>query len=400
MAAVPTNCFISNRAQRARMAQKHTKFLKHGEQISMPDSTETTGVATSRIERLRFGDFLHLVGGFWGHPASASPWLLTFGVLAVAVLEIVIQVGINQWNGWFFDILSGKSTGRLSHAALVFCGLAVAAIGAGATGVLCRLLLQVRWRQWLTSEMLEHWLRDSRYLRLVSIGGDGNNPEYRIAEDVRLSTEPVTDFITGLIGAMLTSVAFLGLLWTLGGDIGIPGTAVRVPGYMVFAVLVYSAIGWTLIILVGGSYVGVVKDRNEAEAKLRYELIHLREQSVLRHQVDAPMAQRAIIARALTGVATAWTRVAHRSAQMTWITYGNTIIAPVVPLLLVAPKYLDGGMSLGEMMQVAMAFVQVQAALNWFVSNYGRLAEWYASVVRVVALEDALGDLDSGRGLD
>ena len=362
----------------------------------MPDSTDPPVTAPQQTERLRFGDFLHLVGGFWSHPASVGPWVLTFGVLAIAVLEIVIQVGINHWNGWFFDILSGRRAGQLGHATLVFIGLAVAAIGAGATGVLCRMLLQVRWRQWLTSELLDHWLRDSRYLRLVSIGGDGNNPEYRIAEDVRLSTEPVTDFITGLIGALLTSMAFLGLLWTLGGDIAIPGTAMRLPGYMVFAVLLYSAVAWVLIILVGGSYVNVVKSRHEAEAKLRYELIHLREQSVIRHQVAAPAEQRAVIARALTGVAAAWTRVAHRSAQMTWITYGNTIIAPVVPLLLVAPKYLDGSMSLGEMMQVAMAFVQVQTALNWFVGTYVRLAEWYASVVRVVALEEALDQLDAG----
>jgi putative ATP-binding cassette transporter len=83
---------------------------------------------------------------------------------------------------------------------------------------------------------------------------------------------------------------------------------------------------------------------------------------------------------------------------MTWITYGNSVIAPVVPLLLVAPKYLNDELTLGEMMQVAMAFVQVQAALNWFVGNYVRLAEWYASVVRVVALEEALDSLDADKG--
>jgi putative ATP-binding cassette transporter len=230
--------------------------------------------AGTELHRLRFREFLHLVGGFWRVEGTAHPWLLTFGVIAIAVLEIVIQVAINEWNGWFFDILSGRRTGQLSSAVLVFIGLAFAAIAAGATGVLCRLLLQVRWRRWLTSEMLDHWLADRRYLRLVSIGDDSNNPEYRIAEDVRLSTEPVTDFITGLIGAMLTSAAFLGLLWSLGGGIGLYG--IYIPGYMVFAVLIYAAVAWSLTILVGGSYVAVVKDRNEAEAKLRYELIHLR----------------------------------------------------------------------------------------------------------------------------
>jgi len=325
---------------------------------------------------------------------SAHPWLLTVGVIGIAVLEIVIQVGINEWNGWFFDILSGRRAGQLSTAVFVFIGLALAAIAAAATGVLCRQLLQVRWRRWLTSEMLDHWLADRRYMRLVSIGDESNNPEYRIAEDVRLSTEPVADFITGLVAAMLTSVAFLGLLWNLGGDIMLPWLGFRLPGYMVFAVLAYSAMAWTVTILVGGSYVAVVKDRNEAEAKLRYELIHLREISVLRRPEGTPTAQRAAVTRALAGVAATWTRVAHSAAQMTWITYGNSVIAPVVPLLLVAPKYLSDELTLGEMMQVAMAFVQVQAALNWFVGNYVRLSEWYASVVRVVALEEALGDLE------
>ena len=350
-------------------------------------------------ERLRFPEFVHLVGGFWRTRTRFSAWTLTIAVLAVAVIEIVIQVGINEWNGWFFDILAGRRPGRLQDAVLLFAGLAFAAIAAGATGVLCRMLLQVRWRQWLTSEVLDHWLAERRYMRLVSIGGDGNNPEYRIAEDVRLSTEPVTDFITGLIGALLSSMAFLGLLWSLGGGIQVPWLDFWLPGYMVFAVLLYSAIAWVLTLLAGSDYVAVVKDRNEAEARLRFELIHLRESASLQDAANIERRQRATIRLALGDVAGAWTRVAHRAARMTWISYGNSVIAPVVPLLLVAPKYLAGEMSLGEIMQVAMAFVQVQAALNWFVANYVRLAEWYASVVRVVALEEALEELADGEAV-
>lgn len=98
-------------------------------------------------------------------------------VLMIAVVEIVIQVAINHWNGWFFDILSGKQRARRAYVVLVFIGLALSAVGAGVAGVLCRMLLQVRWRQWLTSELLDHWLAEQRYLGLMSIGSDGNNPE-------------------------------------------------------------------------------------------------------------------------------------------------------------------------------------------------------------------------------
>jgi putative ATP-binding cassette transporter len=162
---------------------------------------------------------------------------------------------------------------------------------------------------------------------------------------------------------------------------------------MVFAVLIYSAVAWLMTILLGNGYADIVRERNEAEARLRYELTHLREQARGRGNTVDPALERAGLSRTLANVVGAWTRVAHRSSQMTWVSYGNTIVAPVVPLLLVAHKYISGEMTLGTVMQVSMAFVQVQAALNWFVANYVRLSEWYASVVRVVALQEALNDL-------
>jgi putative ATP-binding cassette transporter len=360
---------------------------------AMNDASALSAAGSTQVRHLQLVEFLHLVGGFWRGPTGHSAWMLTFSVLSVAVLEILVQLGFNAWNGWFFDILDGRRAGTITEATVTFVALAVVTIGAGVVGVLCRMLLQVRWRAWLTGEMLDSWLSESRFMRLVSIGGDGNNPEYRIADDVRLSTEPVTDFVTGLISAVLMSVAFLGLLWTLGGTFAVSGIPFAVPGYMVFAVLLYSAVAWLITILLGGGYADVVRARNEAEARLRYELIHLREQAAGLSVTVDPARERAGLGRALAHVVGAWTRVAHRSAQMTWVSYGNTIVAPVVPLLLVAHKYLSGEMSLGTVMQVSMAFVQVQAALNWFVANYARLSEWYASVVRVLALQVALDDL-------
>ena len=359
----------------------------------MSNAPAPSATLSTLVRHPRLVDFLHLVGGFWRGPTSHSAWLLTIGVLGVAIFEIAVQLGINAWNGWFFDILDGRRAGTIGQAAIVFVALAAVTIGAGVTGVFCRMLLQVRWRAWLTGEMLDSWLSESRFMRLVSIRGDGNNPEYRIADDVRLSTEPVTDFATGLMTAVLMSVAFLGLLWTLGGAVAVPGLSFAVPGYMVYAVLLYSAAAWVITILLGGGYADMVRARNEAEARLRYEMTHLRVRAAAPGVTVDPTRERAGLGRALANVVGAWTRIAHCSAQMTWVSYGNTIVAPVVPLLLVAHKYLSGEMSLGTVMQVSMAFVQVQSALNWFVANYARLSEWYASVVRVVALRGALDDL-------
>jgi putative ATP-binding cassette transporter len=97
-------------------------------------------------------------------------------------------------------------------------------------------------------------------------------------------------------------------------------------------------------------------------------------------------------------VTQAWTRVVAQQAKLTWLMGGNGVLAPVLPLLLGAPNYLNGSITLGQLMQAAAAFVQVQVALNWLVDNYARIAEWLASVGRVVGLWSALAELDASVG--
>ena len=122
------------------------------------DASTLSAAVLTQARHLRLVDFLHLLGGFWRGPTSRSAWMLTLGVVGVAIFEILVQLGINAWNGWFFDILDGRRAGTIGQAAVAFVVLAAATIGAGVAGVLCRILLQVRWRAWLTGEMLDNWL--------------------------------------------------------------------------------------------------------------------------------------------------------------------------------------------------------------------------------------------------
>src|ERR1035437_2462305 len=98
-------------------------------------------------------------------------------------------------------------------------------------------------------------------------------------------------------------------------------------------------------------------------------------------------------------VSTAWTQVVFRQAWLTWLMGGNGVMAPVLPLLLVAPNYLSGEITLGALTQSAAAFMQVQVALNWLVDNYSRIAEWLASAGRVTGLWTAFADLDASVGI-
>ncbi len=80
---------------------------------------------------------------------------------------------------------------------------------------------------------------------------------------------------------------------------------------------------------------------------------------------------------------------------MTWLSNANLVLMPVVPLLLGAPKYLQGHLTLGELVQTAAAFAQVHLSLNWLANNAVRIAEWLASARRVVELSASCDELDA-----
>jgi vitamin B12/bleomycin/antimicrobial peptide transport system ATP-binding/permease protein len=342
-------------------------------------------------EKTALREFFDLTKGFWLGRQRRTAWLLTLGIFAVALAEIGVQIALNRWNGWFFNALEKKDTTIMTTAVTLFAALALVAIALSMAGLLFRMLLQVRWRAWVTEDLLTQWLSENRIVRLLKSSSDATNPEYRIADDVRMATEPVGDFAVGLFGAVLTSLTFIGFLWTLGGSVTLGGFVL--PGYMVLCVLVYVAISWVATYWLGRPQVRRATDRNEAEAKFRSELMRLKGEAASRSEAYLNFVEKRQIDGTFGQVVGAWVRLAKQTAAMMSIATANYILAPVIPLLLMAPKYLAGDVTLGTVMQVSLAFVQVQTALNWVVSNYTRLAEWYAAVARVMVLDDAMQEL-------
>lgn len=340
--------------------------------------------------------FLDIARGYWVGKKRVQAWSLTFSVIFLVLLGLAVQIGVNKWNRFFFDALEHRNTGVMWVGALTICGLALLAALTAVLLVKCRMTLQLRWRQWLTNELIRTWLGDRRFYQLTIIGAENLNPEYRIAEDCQKAIEPFVDFAIGLLNAALLAVSFLGILWTVGGgvDFGLNGRAFHIPGYMVFSAIAYSIVASFATIWLGRALVAAVEDKNAGEAQLRYEMTRLRESAETIALIGGDEEERKRIRETLSHLVVRWLSVIRSQANMTWILNGNAIMAPVAPLLLGAPKYLDGSMSLGQLMQVAAAFVQVQVAFNWLVDNAIRLAEWSASARRVGELQMAFADLD------
>ncbi|MFN3889127.1 MAG: ABC transporter ATP-binding protein/permease [Beijerinckiaceae bacterium] len=340
--------------------------------------------------------FLAFALGYWRHESRAQAWLLTAGTLGFLLGVVGAALAVNRWNKFFFDSLERKDVDALWLGVWIVLGLAALSALAAMGLLQMRMRLQVRWRQWLTRALVARWLSERRFYQLSVVGGDAENPEARMTEDARLATELFVEFAVGALNAVIAAVSFVGVLWFVGGGIDFAGY--HVPGYLVIACLLYSGLTTAAMVLLGGPLVRKVEQKAAAEAQYRYELTRVRDSAENIALIGGEDDERARLADTFRHLLRRWRAVIWQQGHMTWISGANLVLAPVVPLLLGAPKYLSGDMTLGSLMQAASAFVQVQVALNWIADNALRLADWFASARRVSDLTDALDRLDATIG--
>ena len=244
---------------------------------------------------------------------------------------------------------------------------------------------QRRWRAWLNGHVLDRWISSGRYYQLSLIPGDHKNPEYRVAEDLRVACEAPIDFGVGILSALLSAITFIGVLWFIGGalTVQIGGTTRSIPGFLVIAAVLYAAIASGAMAIIGRRFVTASENKNQAEAEYRYGLTRVREYGESIALLGGEGEERWSLDEAFRGVLRRWRALVTQWMRTTVVSQTSSAFVPVLPILLCAPKYVADEMTLGEVMQASSAFVIVQVAFNWLVDNYPRLADWTASARRV-----------------
>ena len=348
--------------------------------------------------RSRMRRFFAAALPFWRGKTRLQAWGLTLTVLAFVAAQIATAVGVNTWNRLFFDALEKRDVAAAWSAASWLPLLIAASALSLSALVISRMLLQMRWREYLTRRLAGWWIADQRYYRLQFVAQEQSAPEYRIAEDVRLAIEPLVEFAIGLISAAVTAATFAAILWHVAGSarFTLGGVEVVIPSYMAIAAIGYAVIASLAAYLTGRPLVARIAAKNEAEAQFRAEMTRLRENAESIALIRGDADERGSVGENYGRVVAAWLRVIRQQGVIALVLNTNGALFPIVPLLLIAPKYLAGDVSLGAVMQVVAAFSAVQAALIWFVDNFVRLAEWFASVTRVDELQEALEGLDVG----
>lgn len=347
-------------------------------------------------EKRLIARFWQSASGFWHGPSAWRAWLLIALMIATVLLQLWTQYGLNVWNRDFFNAIERRDAMELRAQALRFAPLAAASLSLAILSVWARMTMQRKWREWLSNHLYDYWLNNGHYRRLRFVPGEHQTPEYRIAEDARVATDLPIDLTLGLFSSLLMAVIFIGVLWSVGGDFVINafGLALAIPGYLVIAVFLYSMLLTAAMILIARRLTHVMEDNKRAEANLRAIGAHLRESGEGTAIPDRTKGERRAIGSALDEVIAQWLDYCWQLMRMTLVSHTNTLLTPIVGLLLCMPKYLAATMTLGEVVQAAAAFTMVQAAFGWITDSYGRLAEWTSSANRVASLLLALDQID------
>jgi vitamin B12/bleomycin/antimicrobial peptide transport system ATP-binding/permease protein len=332
----------------------------------------------------------------------ASPVRNTLFILGGVLITVVTataygQIRLNTWNQPFYDALAHHDLDGFLHQlgifGLISGALLVLNVGQRWLGEMLKLKL----REGLAKDLVENWLQPMRAFRLASAGPIGVNPDQRMHEDARHLTELSADLGTGLLQAGILLAVFVRVLWRISSDFAfhVGGHTYEIPGYMVWAAVIYAGSASLLSYWVGKSLINRNAERYAREADLRFSLVRVNEHvdAIALARGEADEARR--IELDIAAVLAATKRLVMGLTNLTWVTAGYGWFTLVAPILAAAPLYFSKSLSFGGLMMAAGAFTQVQTSMRWFVDNFSVIADWRATLLRVASFRRAILSTDT-----
>ncbi len=342
-----------------------------------------------QFDRAFFRDVWRLSRPYWRSDERRSAWGLLVVIVALTLGMVYLNVVFNAWYKEFYNALQKLDKAAFLHAIFRFTWLAALYIIAAVYQLYLNQMLQIRWRRWLTNHYLTEWLRDRTYYHMQVFSAGTDNPDQRISEDLSMFVQQTLTLSLGLLSSVVTLGSFIGILWTISGPLHFhfAGHAVVIPGYMVWAALIYAVAGTWLTNRIGSPLVRLNFDQQRYEADFRFSLVRLRENSESvalyggeRHEHEHFMGR-------FGHVFSNFWRIMIQQKRLTWFTSGYGQLAVIFPILVASPRFFAKQIELGGLMQIASAFGQVQGALSYIVNSYADLANWHAVVDRLRTFE-------------
>ena len=367
-----------------------------------PDSEE----AASDSDEAAHSGLFRQVGLIVGALAGSGVGKALVALIAALFVDIVgnayMQLRLNAWNKPFYDSLSRRDLHDFVTQLGVFLVIASILLVLDVAQTWLAEMLKLKLRDGLMHDLIRDWMLPRRAFWLANAGTMGVNPDQRMHEDARKLCELSSDLGRGLLQASILFVSFAGVLWGLSRDFvfRIADKDYAVPGFMVWAAVIYAGAGSLISYWVGGSLIHRNSERYAREADLRFSLVRVNEHLDGIALAGGEPDERRRIELHLGNVLKAMRRLVRGLTNLRWITAGFGWITIVAPILAAAPIYFAGKISFGGLMMAAAAFTQAQSSLRWFVDNFSIIADWRATLLRVASFRSALTRTEEQREFD
>ncbi len=318
--------------------------------------------------------------------------ILLGAVIAIELSIVAIQVILNEWYNRFYNTLQDHNWPAFVSAILFFCVLAAIYTVLAVYQNYLNLWLQIRWRRWMTQTYLRQWLNTANHYRMQLLGDAADNPDQRIADDLQMFVQYTLSISVGLLNAFVSLCSFVVILWMLSASapLHLFGSSFAIPGYLVWAALIYAVIGTWLTHLIGWPLIPLNFQQQRFEADFRFNLVRTRENAEQVAALRGEAAERERHLNRFSQIVTNWMAIMQRQKQLTFFTQSYSQASVIFPYLVVSPAYFSGAMQLGGLMQTGSAFNSVQSALSYFVNAYQQIAQYRAVVTRLSGFEDAI----------
>src|SRR4051812_43733915 len=296
-------------------------------------------------------EFWALARPYWVSEGRRRGLMLLATVVSFTLALVWVEVQFNSWNKGFYDTFENKDRlgfylelGRFTLLAVIYILLAV-------YKQYLQQMLMIEWRAWLTENYLGDWLAGQAYYRLQLLDRGTDNPDQRIADDLNIFVDLTLTLALGLLGAVVTLVSFIGILWGISGAMTFFG--VSIPGYMVWVALVYAIVGTWLSHLIGRPLIRIGFDQQRYEANFRFSLVRLREntEGVALYRGEASELQN--FRANFRDVITIWWTKMVKQKQLGWFQSFYGQVAIIFPFLVASPRFFSGTMPLGGIFQIA-----------------------------------------------
>ncbi|MEO0313819.1 MAG: hypothetical protein RI928_275 [Pseudomonadota bacterium] len=338
-----------------------------------------------------WGKIWKLISPFWYSEERWPARLLLLSVVSLSLGLVYLNVLFNDWNRDFYNTLETKNLPEFWNQLWRFSWLAFIYIAVAIYKIYLTQALEIRWRRWMTNQYMTLWLENQSYYRIEQTRS-ADNPDQRIAEDLKYLTSGSLSLSLGLLSSVVTLISFIGILWSVSGPLTfmLSGQEWSIPGYMVWFAIAYAGLGSLLVAFIGKPLVKQNVDQQRFEADFRFGLIRLRENAEPVALYQGEEHARNQLSGQFARIRENWWAIMKTSKRLNITSTFYAQFAVIFPFLVGAPRYFSGAITLGGLMQISSAFGQVQSALSWFIDAYGQLADWKASVNRLAGFHEAV----------